>query len=86
MWNYLFDFQAFTIFFCIFLEIERKYIILPSRTGKYSPVLLPDSITVVQATLTRFVLVRIQVRQQENAIVSGYSVFVFLPSGLSLSK
>ena len=35
MRNYFFDLQGFIIFFGIFLEIEGKYIILPSRTGKY---------------------------------------------------
>lgn len=30
MWNYFFDLQAFIIFLEIFLEIEEKYIILPS--------------------------------------------------------
>lgn len=68
MRNYFFDLQSFIILLRIFLEIEGKYIILPSRTGKYSPVLLPDSITVVQATLTRFVLVRIQVRQRKSPL------------------
>lgn len=37
MRNYFFDLQWFIIFFYIFLEIEGKYIILPSRTGKYTP-------------------------------------------------
>lgn len=69
MWGYFFDLQGFIIFFLIFLEIEGNYIILPSRTEKYqreSNSTLPDSITVVRQTLTLFVLVRIQVRQQEK--------------------
>lgn len=42
--------------------MEMLYLRVPELT-------MPDSITVVQATLTRFVLVRIQVGQQKAEIL-----------------
>ena len=59
MWATL-SFSANYLFFLLF---RFNIIILPSRTN-----LLPDSITVVRQTLTLFVLVRIQVRQQRSRL------------------